>query len=223
MSPRTDRTVLAVLARASAVLRSAPWPVVTGLSLAAAVAFGVAVVSRHNDDALVPALLAIGVCGAVAGYVLDEEAGSVADATPTSRPRRARTRLPIMLLPGTIAATALLVLHSLDTRTPWLRLMPVAAGSLSVGLALAAGLRRSGNPAPGDLAGVVTLVAVVLVVLADPLRHWVSLTALSSPGYPVRTAAAWTVVVVGSALMVAVCEADPGRPSWPSRTRKAAS
>lgn len=54
-------------------------------------------------------------------------------------------------MPALVALTALLVLERLDSRTPWLRLLPVAAGSLSVGLALASALRRTGNPAASGI------------------------------------------------------------------------
>ena len=157
------------------------------------------------------ALLAIGICGAAAAYALDEEAGDVADASPTSRPRRVGWRLVMLILPAAVSATALLSLHRLDARTPWLHLLPVAAGSITVGVAVAAAFRRSGNPAPGDLAGVVTLLGVVLVVLVDPFRRWVSLSALGGVDYPIRTAVAWFAIVLGCVLTVTACEADPGR------------
>ena len=57
----------------------------------------------------------------------------------------------------------------------------------------------------------VTLLGVVLVVLADPLRHWVSLSALGAADYPIRTAVAWLAIVLGCVLTVTACEADPGR------------
>jgi hypothetical protein len=185
--------------------------VLAGLVSCGSSAFGAALLARHDELAPLLALLAIGICGAAAAYALDEEAGDVADASPTSRPHRVGWRLVMLILPAAVSATALLSLHRLDARTPWLHLLPVAAGSITVGVAVAAGFRRSGNPAPGDLAGVVTLLGVVLVVLADPLRHWVSLSALGAVDYPIRTAVAWLAIVLGCVLTVTTCEADPGR------------
>ena len=197
--------------RPVAVLRSAPWPVLAGLVSGASLVFAAALLARHDEFAPLLALLAIGICGAAAAYTLDEEAGDVADATPTSRPHRVGWRLMMLVLPAAVSATALVSLHRLDARTPWLHLLPVAAGSITVGAAAAAAFRRSGNPAPGDLAGVVTLLGVLLGVLADPFRHWVSLSALGTVDYPIRTAAAWFAIVLGCALTVTACEADPGR------------
>ncbi len=198
-------------ARPVAVLRSAPWPVLVGLVSGASLVFGAAFLARHDELAPFLALLAIGICGAAAAFVLDEEAGEVADASPTSRAHRVGWRLAMLVLPTAVSVTALVSLHRLDARTPWLHLLPVSAGSMMVGLAVAAGLRRSGNPAPGDLAGVVTLLGVVLVVLANPLQHWVSLSALGTLDYPIRSAVAWLAVVLGCVLTVTTCEADPGR------------
>ncbi len=209
-------------ARPVAVLRSAPLLVLAGLGGGASAVFGGALLARRDQFAPLIALLAIGLCGASAGYTLDEEAGDVADASPTSRPRRVGWRLLMLILPMTVSATALLSLHLLDARTPWLHLLPVAAGSITIGVATAAVLRRSGNPAPGDLAGVVTLLAVVLVVLADPFRRWVSLSALGAVDYPTHTALVWFVIVLSCALTVTACEADPGR-SRPVLHRKVPS
>jgi hypothetical protein len=79
------------------------------------------------------------------------------------------------------------------------------------------------TPAPGDLAAVVTLGALVPTVLVDPLRRWVSLTSLESPDYAPRTAFAWVVIVLACALVVFVCEADPGRASIRSTAPKDAA
>lgn len=193
------------------MLRSAPWPVLAGTTLMAGALFGLAGSLRHHGVALLVGLLAVGTCAAAAGYVFDEESGDVADATPTSRPGRVAWRLAIALLLILTAVGALTGLHRLDPGKPWLHLVPVAVGGVAVGLALSAALRRRGNPAPGDLAAVVTLTAVVPVVLVDPLRTWVSLTSLQAPDYPPRTAFAWIVIVLACAVIVLACEADPGR------------
>ena len=208
------------LARPVVVLRSAPWPVLAGTTLSAVSLFGLAGWLRHHEMALIVALAAVGTCAAAAGYVLDEESGDVADATPTSRPVRTIWRLPVALFLALLGVGALLGLHQLDPSTPWLHLAPVDVGGVALGLALSAALRRGGNPAPGDLAAVVTLGALVATVLVDPLRRWVSLTSLQTPGYAPRTAFAWVLIVLACALVVIACEADPGRPATRSTTRK---
>jgi hypothetical protein len=198
-------------ARPVVVARSAPWPVLAGMTLTAASLFCLAGWLHDHEMALLVALMAVGTCAAAAGYVLDEESGDIADATPTSRPVRMAWRLPLAGLLAAAGVGALLGLHQLDPATPWLHLAPVAVGGVALGLALSAALRRSGNPNPGDLAAVVTLGALVPTVLVDPLRRWVSLTSLQSPHYAPRTALAWVVIVLASALVVLACEADPGR------------
>jgi hypothetical protein len=197
--------------RGVVVARSAPWPVLVGTTLVAGLLFGLAAWLRHHEVALLVGLLAVGTCAAAAGYVFDEESGDIADATPTSRPSRIAWRLPIALLLVLTAFGGLAGLHLLDPQKPWLHLVPVVVGGVAVGLALSAALRRRGNPAPGDLAAVVTLTAVVPVVLVDPLRAWVSLTSLQGSGYPARTAFAWVVIVCACTAVVLACEADPGR------------
>jgi hypothetical protein len=197
--------------RGVVVARSAPWRVLAGTTLVAGLLFGLAAWVRHHEVALLVGLLAVGTCAAAAGYVFDEESGDIADATPTSRPGRMVWRLPIALLLVLTAVGGLAGLHRLDPQKPWLRLVPVVVGGVAVGLALSAALRRRGNPAPGDLAAVVTLCAVVSVVLVDPLRAWVSLTGFQGPGYAPSTAFAWVVIVLACAVVVLACEADPGR------------
>ena len=86
--------------------------------------------------------------------------------------------------------TGLLLLDRLDPSTHWLRLVPFAAGCLAIGVVLAAALRRGGNRAPGDLAGVVAVAVVVLLVATDPLKAWVSVAPLGDTGHVGRTVAA---------------------------------
>jgi fluoroquinolone transport system permease protein len=211
------------LARPLAVVRSAPWRVLAGITLLAASLFCLAGWLRHDHMALLIALVAVGTCAAAAAYVLDEESGDVADATPTSRPVRMAWRLPVAALLTSVGVGALLGLHQLDPTTPWLHLAPVAVGGVALGLACSSSLRRGGNPAPGDLAAVVTLGALVPTVLVDPLRRWVSLTSLQTPDYATRTAFAWVVIVLACALVVLACEADPGRPTARSPSRRDAA
>ncbi len=202
------------------VLRSAPWPVVCGVTLAAALVFGLAGWLRHEELALMVALLGVGLCAGAAGYVLDEEAGVVADAAPVARLVRIAWRLPLAALPAVVGELALLWLDRLDPRTPWLHLAPVTVGGVALGLALSAALRRGGNPAPGDLVAGVALGAVVSVILADPLRRWVSLTSLQSAHYASRTALAWALIVLACSVVIRGCEADPGRRPARSIARK---
>lgn len=202
------------------MVRSAPWPVLAGITLMAASLFCLAGWLRHDHMALLVALVAVGTCAAAAGYVLDEESGDVADATPTSRPVRMAWRLPVAALLTAVGVGALIGLDRFDPTTPWLHLVPVVVGGVALGLALASVLRRGGNSAPGDLAAVVTLGALVPIVLVDPLRRWVSLTSLQTPDYAPRTAYAWAAIVLACALVVIACEADPGRPATRSVLRK---
>jgi len=194
-----------------AVLRAAPWPVLLGGCVAAGALFGIAAAARHGALVLPLSLLGLGLCGATAAFVLDEDSAEVEDATPTGRRARVVWRLAIALLPLAVGAAAVLLLDDVGGATRWSRLVPVAAGSVAVGLALASGLRRTGRFAPGDLAGAITFGLVVVVVAFDPLGAWVSLAPLESPTYPRATALAWLLVLVTCAAVLAACERDPGR------------
>ena len=194
------------------VLRAAPWPVLLGGCAAAAVLFGIAAAARHGGMVLPLSLLGLGLCGATAAYVLDEDSAEVEDATPTGRRARVGWRLPIALLPFGVGSGAVLLLDDLGGATGWTRLVPVAAGSVAAGVGLASGLRRTGRFAPGDLAGALTFGLVVIVVAIEPLHALVSLAPLDSPAYPLSTAVAWALVLVGCAAVFMACERDPGRP-----------
>lgn len=194
------------------VLRAAPWPTLLGGCAAAAALFGIAAAVRHGPLAFPLSLLGLGLCGATAAYVLDEASAEVEDATPTGRGARVGWRLLIALLPFAAGAVAVLLLDTVGGAGGWDRLVPVAAGSVGVGLALASGLRRAGRFAPGDLAGALAFGVVVLVVANEPLHRWVSLAPLESPTYPRATALAWLLVLVTCAAVLAACERDPGRP-----------
>jgi hypothetical protein len=144
--------------------------------------------------------------------VLDEESAAVLDATPTSRAHRVLWRLVLVAMPAAVALTGLLLLDRLDPPTHWLRMAPFAAGCLAIGVVLAAVLRRGGNRAPGDLAGVVAVAVVVLLVATDPLNAWVSVAPLGDTGHAGRTVLLWAAVVLVCAAVTARCSRDPGVP-----------
>jgi hypothetical protein len=193
------------------VLRAAPWPVLLGGCVAVAALFGIAAAVRHGPLGFLLTLLALGLCGATAAYVLDEPSAEVEDATPTGRRGRVAWRLPIALVPFAMGAAGVLLLDDLGGAAGWDRFVPVAAGSVAAGIAFASGLRRTGRFAPGDLAGALVFGAVVLVVANEPLHAWVSLAPLESPTYPRATALAWLLVLVSCAVIIGACERDPGR------------
>ena len=193
------------------VLRAAPWPALLGGCVVATALFGIAAAVHHGPLAFPITLLALGLCGATAAYVLDEASAEVEDATPTGRRARVAWRLPIALVPFAVGAAAVLLLDGLGGAAGWDRLVPVAAGSVAAGIAFASGLRRTGRFAPGDLAGALAFGVVVLVVANEPLHAWVSFAPLESPTYPRATALAWLLVLVTCAAVLGACERDPGR------------
>jgi len=197
--------------RGERILRSAPWPPLLGSATAAAILICIAALAHRTGLAAPTTLLALAACGAAAAYSLDEEATPVADATPTSRRRRAGWRIPLAVLPMAVAVCGLFTLHRLDPEMKWLRLLPLAGGALAIGIGLAAVLRHRGTAAPGDLAGVVTLVGVVLIVSIDPLRRWVALFPLGDAAHAGRSVALWLAVVGVCAVVTLACTRDPGR------------
>jgi len=179
---------------------------------AAALLICIAAVAHNTGLSPPPTLLGLAACGAAAAYGLDETATSVADASPTSRQHRLGWRMLLVILPITVATFGLLTLNALDPETQWLRLLPLAAGAVAIGTGLAALMRHHGTAAPGDLAGAITLVGILLVVAIDPLRRWVQLLPFGDTEQAARSAALWFAVIVGCIVVTLACTRDPGRP-----------
>jgi hypothetical protein len=197
------------LIRGARIQRSAPWLPLAGAVGVAAMLLLIAVLLHRTELASVAALLGLSTCGGAAAYVLDEESAAVLDATPTSRGRRVLWRLPLIALPATVALVGLLVLDRVDGSTHWLRLGPLALGSLAIGVTLAASLRRGGTGTPGDLAGVLAVGIVVLLFAVDPFRHWVSVVPLGDAAHAGRSVLLWTAVVTACATVTFACCRDP--------------
>jgi hypothetical protein len=206
--------------RGARILRSAPWLPLLGSATVAALLLLVAVLAYRTAFASAATLLGLATCGAVSAYILDEEAAAVADATPTSRRRRVAWRAPLVMVPAVVALAGLLTLSHLDPATHWLRLVPLAAGAVAVGVGLAAALRHGGEATPGDLAGVVTLSVTVLVVVVDPLRRWVTVAPLGDAPHVGRTVLLWTAIVIAGGAVTVACTRDPAQPSRPWRMRR---
>jgi hypothetical protein len=189
------------------VVRSAPWAGLLGVSLVAALLLVVATLTAGL--APVVAVLGLATCGGAAGYLLDEEASAIADATPTSRGRRVAWRLLLLALPLVVAVAGLFDLNRQDAATHWWRLLPLAIGALATGVASAAILRRRGASAPGDLAAPVTALGIVVIYAVDPLRRWVSLAPLGSTPHAGRSVALWAAITVTCTAITVVCSRDP--------------
>jgi hypothetical protein len=198
--------------RGGRILRSAPWPSLLASLAAALLLLCIAAIGHGTGLTAPTTLLGLAACGAAAAHGLDEAATSVADASPTSRRRRLGWRMLLVILPMTVAIFGLLTLNYLDPETQWLRLFPLAAGTVAIGTAVAAVMRRHGSAAPGDLAGAITLVGVILVVAIDPLRRWVQLLPFGDTEQAGRSSALWFAVVGGCIVVTLACTRDPGRP-----------
>lgn len=197
------------LTRGARIQRSAPWLPLLGTAGAASLLLLLAVLAHRTGIAPFVTLLGLSACGGAAAYVLDEESAAVLDATPTSRGRRVLWRLPLIAVPATVALVGLLILDRLDASSHWLHLGPLALGSLAIGVALAAALRRGGTGTPGDLAGVLAVGSVVLLIATDPLRHWVSVIPLGDDAHSGRSLMLWTTVIAGCAAVTFACCRDP--------------
>jgi hypothetical protein len=197
------------LIRGARIQRSAPWLPLLATAGAAAMLLLIAVFAHRTGIAPFVTLLGLSACGGAAAYVLDEESAAVLDATPASRGRRVLWRLPLIAVPATVALVALLILDRLDGSSHWLHLGPLALGSLAIGVALAAALRRGGTGTPGDLAGVLAVGSVVLLIATDPLRHWVSVIPLGDAAHSGRSLMLWTTVIAGCAAVTFACCRDP--------------
>ena len=192
--------------RPRVLVRAAPRPPILGAAALASCLLALAVCARHTALVVPLTYLGMAACGGGAGYVLDEGAAEIADATPTSRPHRLGWRLTVALVPWGIGLAGL----ALVDRGPWQSTVTVTLGCVGLGVVATAALRRSGRPAPGDQAGVLALGVILLLVTADPLRRWVSLVPFDVP-HAGRTATAWVLMAGACLTAVAVCERDPCR------------
>ncbi|MGZ4637672.1 MAG: hypothetical protein ACXV2J_01300 [Actinomycetes bacterium] len=190
-----------------------------GTAAAAGVLLVVGVLAHRTPIAPGTTLLGLAACGGATAYVLDEESAAVLDATPTSRGRRVLWRLPLVALPAAVALCGLVALNRVDGSTHWLRLLPLAAGSLAIGVGFAAALRRAGTGTPGDLAGVLAVSLVVLLVVVDPLRRWATVSPLGNDAHAGRSAALWGVVVVVCGAVALACSRDPAHRGRAARER----
>lgn len=208
------------LTRGSRILRSAPWLPLLGASAVAASLLLVAALAHRTGIATLIAFLGLAACGAAAAYILDEEAAAVLDSTPTSRSRRVLWRLPLVAMPALVALVGLLALDRVDAPTHWLRLVPLAAGSLAMGVGFAAALRNGAAGVPGDLAGVLTLASLVFLVTVDPLRHWVTFAPLGDATRTGRSTLLWAGVVAAGAAATVAFSRDPANRSRPNRLHR---
>jgi hypothetical protein len=193
------------------ILRSAPWVPVLGATGTAVLLLVVAALAHGSVLGPLTAVLGFGACGGASAYLLDEEAGPVADASPTSRRHRLAWRLVVLAVPAAVALGGLALLDAVDPSTHWWRLALLVVGALAAGAALAAALRRNGFPTPGDQASVLVLIATVLLFAADPLRRWVSVAPLGDAPHLGRSVALWSTVTVACAVVTLGCTRDPGR------------
>ena len=195
------------------LLRAFPWPEVCLSTGGAAAAFTLAVALLPSAAGFRLLLLSLALCGAAAAYVLDEAAGSVVDATSTSRRWRLGSRLVIVALPALVGAAGLAAAGRSDPALLWQRLGLVLVGYLAIAVAAAAVLRHNGRSTPGDLAAVLVATGTFLVTVVDPLHRWVSVLPLGSEAEWRRTAALWSAVIVLGAGIVLVTMRDPAAPS----------
>ncbi len=205
------------MAMATVLLRAVPWLPVSVLAAATGLLLGLAGMLGESFAAYWLVLLSLSLASASASFVLDEDAEAVVDATPTSTRRRLAGRLVVVGVPGLVGTVGLLTLGR-STDLVGERFVLVLAGCLFIGVVAAAVLRRSGRPAPGDLAAVVAAVATALLLGADPLGRWVSVL----PGGHGRdwagTAALWSGVILAATLVLLWTSRDPAaRHTWTGR------
>jgi hypothetical protein len=177
-----------------ALLRAAPWRALVGLATVGSVlgVLGFAVGGATGVRCLQLMLVLL---GGAAACSLDDAAASVVAACPVPHWRRVAARSAPVLAQVLVAAgwLSLWALRSeVDAR---LALELVGCAALGFGAALVA---RQWLDEPGDLVASSLILALVGVLLIDPLDRALALFALE--GHPHRTWLSWGVVLVASAL-----------------------
>jgi len=184
---------------------------VGGTAALAVLMFTLAAISGHGTLPMIATVFALSACGSSAGYVLDEFAVGVADASPTSRTRRVQWRLVALVAPVAVGFGGLAALAELQPDIETMRLAPFAAGAIATGVGVAACLRRAGRPAPGGGAAAVVFLALTLLAVANPLQRWLPAATFAGDPHAGRTVLLWTVLVSGCVVLTATSARDPGR------------
>lgn len=178
--------------------RALPWRAVVLTSAAAAAALGSAWLAAPAGSAHVLTLLGICWCGAAASYILDEAAGPVLDASPTSRSMRLAPRLTVLGAPVAVGLGGLGGLQIISSVLPELsagRMTLVLAGCVMVGIGTAGLLRIMGRATPGELASVLVAIGLPVALLVDPARRWASLLPPGDGGCWGGTVTVWGVLM----------------------------
>jgi hypothetical protein len=196
------------------IARGVDRAVVVGGSAVAAVLLAGCVAAAVGGPPYGFVRLALILLVATGAFVLDEPAAAAVDAAPWSRLRRTAARLPALGVPLGVWVAGVGALELRNGATAAGALLVEGVGALALGLALAAGLRLAGRPAPGEWVATILGVGLLGLLVIDP--------PLPVTPFPDRdgwsaSAVLWSLVVVVSAVVVAGASREPYRRSrWSS-------
>jgi hypothetical protein len=192
---------------AAAALRAGAWPAVAGLTAAAMLVGGCAILFPTAATVLFP--IGFALLAAAAAFTLDEPASLVVDVTPTSAVRRTAVRALALLMPLTTGTVLMLVGAARGLALPWGSTALALAGNILLGFAVACAVRaRTGEPGAAVAAAVVLI--LVLPGILPKLSHWVS-TFPTSSGTNLSSDTVWSTVLPLCAVAIAASISDrPG-------------
>jgi hypothetical protein len=190
------------------VLGAVPWSPVTG-----GTALGL--VALATDRWLVPsgpgsALIWFALAGfaSAAAFALDEPAAAAVDAVPRSRRWRTAWRLAAGLLPLAAWLGGTAVVTSTSAGLSWAALAVTGTGLVTVTLAAATALRRTGGDTPGEVVASAVGGAILMALLVGVPRVGPVLEAYDGTA---RSTVWWAVLAVASAGVIAWGSTDPSR------------
>ena len=185
-----------------------PWA--TTLTVTAGAAALLAVVVAFPEHPFAVSFLVMGLVafGAAACFVLDDPAAEMVASVPRSLRRRTAGRAIGVALPLAVGVAGITLVDRRNPALPWAGVLLELAGVVFIGFATAAAFRVT-HATPGEIAGTVVGIGLMVLAVTNPLGRWVTVFALSPDDRWARTSAFWLALLLLAAVVTAWATRDP--------------
>jgi hypothetical protein len=157
-----------------------------------------------------PSFLLLGLIAlaAAASFVLDDPAAEMVASAPRSLRRRTAGRAIAIALPFAVGVAGIALIDQRNPDLPFVGVLLEMSGALVVGFATSAafGVFRA---TPGEIAGTVVGIGLLVLAFTNPLGRWVTVFALSPDDLWARTATLWLALLLVAVAVIAWATRDP--------------